>query len=68
MDGLATERVVPLSVATVATVATVAALDEWTDQRGVCRPLLYPRTWQLTDFPVHLGTAAGPARPGCAMG
>ncbi|PBC51406.1 tyrosine-type recombinase/integrase [Rhodococcus sp. ACPA1] len=41
---LATERMVPLSA------ATVAALDEWTTQRGVCRPLPHPRTGALTDF------------------
>ncbi|QSE87805.1 tyrosine-type recombinase/integrase (plasmid) [Rhodococcus pseudokoreensis] len=41
---LATERMVPLSA------ATVAALDEWTSGRGVCRPLPHPRTGALTDF------------------
>ncbi|ELB92711.1 phage integrase family protein [Rhodococcus wratislaviensis IFP 2016] len=41
---LATERMVPLSA------ATVAVLDEWTTQRGVCRPLPHPRTGALTDF------------------
>ncbi|MDF3308924.1 tyrosine-type recombinase/integrase [Rhodococcus sp. T2V] len=41
---LTTERMVPLSA------ATVAALDEWTSGRGVCRPLPHPRTGALTDF------------------
>nr|WP_244163429.1 tyrosine-type recombinase/integrase [Rhodococcus koreensis] len=41
---LATERMVPLSA------ATVAALDEWSGGRGVCRPLPHPRTGALTDF------------------
>ncbi|GAF46561.1 hypothetical protein RW1_031_01460 [Rhodococcus wratislaviensis NBRC 100605] len=41
---LATERMVPLSA------TTIAALDEWSSQRGVCRPLPHPRTGALTDF------------------
>jgi integrase len=41
---LATERMVPLSA------ATVAALDEWASRRGVHRPLPHPRTGVLTDF------------------
>jgi site-specific recombinase XerD len=41
---LATERMVPLSV------ATIAALDEWTTGRGICRPLPHPRTGAPTDF------------------
>ena len=41
---LATERMVPLSA------ATVAALDEWVTQRGPHRPLPHPRTGELTDF------------------
>ena len=41
---LATERMVPLSA------ATVAALDEWVTQRGSHRPLPHPRTGELTDF------------------
>jgi integrase len=41
---LATERMVPLSA------ATVAALDEWVGLRGAHRPLPHPRTRALTDF------------------
>lgn len=41
---LATERMVPLST------ATVAVLDEWVTQRGSHRPLPHPRTGVLTDF------------------
>ena len=41
---LATERMVPLSA------ATVAALDEWVAHRGAHRPLPHPRTGVLTDF------------------
>jgi len=41
---LATERMVPLSAATVAT------LDEWVALRGAHRPLPHPRTGVLTDF------------------
>ena len=41
---LATERMVPLSA------ATIAALDEWTGGRGICRPLSHARTGELTDF------------------
>jgi len=41
---LATERMVPLSA------ATVAALDEWVTQRGSHRLLPHPRTGELTDF------------------
>ena len=41
---LATERMVPLSA------ATVAALDEWVTLRGAHRPLPHPRTGVLTDF------------------
>lgn len=41
---LATERMVPLSA------ATIAALDEWVTLRGVHRPLPHPRTGVLTDF------------------
>lgn len=41
---LATERMVPLSA------ATIAALDEWASQRGSHRPLAHPRTGILTDF------------------
>lgn len=41
---LATERMVPLSAATIAT------LDEWVALRGVHRPLPHPRTGVLTDF------------------
>lgn len=41
---LATERMVPLSA------ATVTALDEWVIQRGAHRPLPHPRTGVLTDF------------------
>jgi integrase len=41
---LATERMVPLSA------ATVAALDEWVSYRGAHRPLPHPRTGMLTDF------------------
>ncbi|BBN46578.1 hypothetical protein JPH1_10530 [Mycobacterium avium subsp. hominissuis] len=44
---LATERMVPLSA------ATLAALDEWVALRGTHRPLPHPRTGVLTDFPVH---------------
>nr|WP_231138015.1 tyrosine-type recombinase/integrase [Rhodococcus opacus] len=35
---------VPLSA------ATVAVLEEWSTQRGVCRPLPHPRTGALTDI------------------
>jgi integrase len=41
---LATERMVPLSA------ATIAALDEWVTHRGAHRPLPHPRTGALTDF------------------
>jgi integrase len=41
---LATERMVPLSA------ATLAALDEWVALRGTHRPLPHPRTGVLTDF------------------
>jgi integrase len=41
---LATERMVPLSA------ATVAVLDEWVADRGRHRPLPHPRTGVLTDF------------------
>lgn len=41
---LATERMVPLSA------ATVTALDEWAAHRGAHRPLPHPRTGVLTDF------------------
>jgi len=41
---LATERMVPLSA------ATVTALDEWASHRGAHRPLPHPRTGVLTDF------------------
>ena len=41
---LATERMVPLSG------ATIAALDEWVSHRGSHRPLTHPRTGTLTDF------------------
>ena len=41
---LATERMVPLSA------ATLAALDEWVTLRGAHRPLPHPRTGVLTDF------------------
>jgi integrase len=41
---LATERMVPLSA------ATIAALDEWVAQRDMHRPLPHPRTGVLTDF------------------
>lgn len=41
---LATERMVPLSA------ATVTALDEWARHRGAHRPLPHPRTGALTDF------------------
>jgi integrase len=41
---LATERMVPLSA------ATLAALDEWVALRGMHRPLPHPRTGVLTDF------------------
>jgi integrase len=41
---LATERMVPLSA------ATVAVLDEWVALRGAHRPLPHPRTGELTDF------------------
>ena len=41
---LATERMVPLSA------ATVAVLDEWVSLRGAHRPLPHPRTGELTDF------------------
>jgi len=47
---LATERMVPLSA------ATLSALDDWTASRGTCRPLPHPRTGALTDF---LFTARG---------
>jgi integrase len=41
---LATERMVPLSA------ATIAALDEWVAHRGLHRPLAHPRTGVPTDF------------------
>jgi site-specific recombinase XerD len=41
---LATERMVPLSA------ATLTALDEWVTHRGAHRPLPHPRTGVLTDF------------------
>lgn len=41
---LATERMVPLSA------ATVTALDDWARHRGAHRPLPHPRTGALTDF------------------
>ena len=41
---LASERMVPLSA------ATVAVLDEWVGLRGTHRPLPHPRTGELTDF------------------
>jgi integrase len=41
---LATERMVPLSA------ATIAGLDEWVSHRGPHRPLPHPRTGVLTDF------------------
>jgi len=58
---LATERMVPLSA------ATVAALDEWVTQRGSHRPLPHPRTAELTDF-LFTRTGAASATPGCATG